>query len=157
MHSHHLQLQVGHYGIFSGRRWRTEIYAKLHDFIRTRSLEQRLFRAVRVGARCRGPLLPSTRTQQRKRPRFGRAIIPNSAKGKGEHAPGRAQHVMPPIQTNVRRSRTYDVERDRMAPREMMTNSGHTGHFRLVLAGHRKAACAQANGRVKEAKKPSFS
>jgi poly(3-hydroxybutyrate) depolymerase len=35
MRSHHLQSQVGHYGIFSGRRWRTEIYPKLRDFIRT--------------------------------------------------------------------------------------------------------------------------
>jgi poly(3-hydroxybutyrate) depolymerase len=34
MHSHHLQPHVGHYGVFSGRRWRTEIYPKLRDFIR---------------------------------------------------------------------------------------------------------------------------
>jgi poly(3-hydroxybutyrate) depolymerase len=34
MHSHHVQPHVGHYGIFSGRRWRTKIYPKLRDFIR---------------------------------------------------------------------------------------------------------------------------
>lgn len=31
---HHLQPHVGHYGIFSGRRWRDEIAPRLHDFIR---------------------------------------------------------------------------------------------------------------------------
>jgi poly(3-hydroxybutyrate) depolymerase len=31
---HHLQPHVGHYGVFNGRRWRTEIYPKLRDFIR---------------------------------------------------------------------------------------------------------------------------
>jgi len=33
--AHHLQSEVGHYGIFNGRRWRTEIYPKTRDFIRT--------------------------------------------------------------------------------------------------------------------------
>ncbi|HEY0522879.1 MAG TPA: polyhydroxyalkanoate depolymerase [Stellaceae bacterium] len=32
--AHHLQPHVGHYGVFNGRRWRTEIYPKLRDFIR---------------------------------------------------------------------------------------------------------------------------
>jgi poly(3-hydroxybutyrate) depolymerase len=32
--AHHLQSEVGHYGLFNGRRWRTEIYPKLRDFIR---------------------------------------------------------------------------------------------------------------------------
>jgi poly(3-hydroxybutyrate) depolymerase len=27
--------KCGHYGIFSGRRWREVIYPKIHDFIRT--------------------------------------------------------------------------------------------------------------------------
>jgi poly(3-hydroxybutyrate) depolymerase len=31
---HHLQPGAGHYGVFNGRRWRTEIYPKLRDFIR---------------------------------------------------------------------------------------------------------------------------
>lgn len=31
---HHLQLQVGHYGVFNGRRWREEIFPKVRDFIR---------------------------------------------------------------------------------------------------------------------------
>ncbi len=31
---HHLQPKVGHYGVFNGRRWRTEIYPKVRDFIR---------------------------------------------------------------------------------------------------------------------------
>jgi polyhydroxyalkanoate depolymerase len=34
MRGHHVQPRAGHYGIFSGRRWRTEIYPKLRDFIR---------------------------------------------------------------------------------------------------------------------------
>jgi poly(3-hydroxybutyrate) depolymerase len=33
-HGHHLQPHVGHYGVFNGRRWRTEIYPKVRDFIR---------------------------------------------------------------------------------------------------------------------------
>ena len=32
--SHHLQLQVGHYGVFHGRRWETETYPKVRAFIR---------------------------------------------------------------------------------------------------------------------------
>ena len=32
--SHHLQLQVGHYGVFHGRRWQTETYPKVKAFIR---------------------------------------------------------------------------------------------------------------------------
>jgi poly(3-hydroxybutyrate) depolymerase len=32
---HFLAPKVGHYGIFSGRRWRTLIYPKVRDFIRT--------------------------------------------------------------------------------------------------------------------------
>jgi poly(3-hydroxybutyrate) depolymerase len=31
----HLQPKVGHYGVFNGRRWSTEIYPVLRDFIRT--------------------------------------------------------------------------------------------------------------------------
>jgi poly(3-hydroxybutyrate) depolymerase len=30
---HHLQVGVGHYGVFSGRRWQTEIYPVLREFI----------------------------------------------------------------------------------------------------------------------------
>lgn len=30
----HIQSGVGHYGVFNGRRWRTEIYPKVRDFIR---------------------------------------------------------------------------------------------------------------------------
>jgi poly(3-hydroxybutyrate) depolymerase len=32
--THHLQLNVGHYGVFHGRRWRTETYPKVKSFIR---------------------------------------------------------------------------------------------------------------------------
>jgi poly(3-hydroxybutyrate) depolymerase len=32
--AHHVQPQVGHYGVFNGKRWRTEIYPKVRDFIR---------------------------------------------------------------------------------------------------------------------------
>jgi poly(3-hydroxybutyrate) depolymerase len=31
---HHVQPKVGHYGVFNGKRWRTEIYPKVRDFIR---------------------------------------------------------------------------------------------------------------------------
>ena len=31
---HHQQAGVGHYGVFNGRRWRTEAYPKVRDFIR---------------------------------------------------------------------------------------------------------------------------
>ena len=31
---HHLQPGVGHFGVFSGRRWREEIMPRVHDFIR---------------------------------------------------------------------------------------------------------------------------
>jgi poly(3-hydroxybutyrate) depolymerase len=30
---HHVQAKVGHYGVFNGRRWRSEIYPKVRDFI----------------------------------------------------------------------------------------------------------------------------
>ena len=33
-HAHHLQPKVGHYGVFNGRRWSTEIYPVVRDFIR---------------------------------------------------------------------------------------------------------------------------
>ncbi len=32
--AHHIQPQVGHYGVFNGKRWRGEIYPKVRDFIR---------------------------------------------------------------------------------------------------------------------------
>jgi polyhydroxyalkanoate depolymerase len=34
---HHMQAGVGHYGVFSGRRWNTEIYPLLRDFIHLNS------------------------------------------------------------------------------------------------------------------------
>jgi poly(3-hydroxybutyrate) depolymerase len=34
MHQHHLQLKVGHYGVFNGRRWREEILPHVRSFIR---------------------------------------------------------------------------------------------------------------------------
>ena len=32
--THHLQPKVGHYGVFHGRRWQTETYPKVREFIR---------------------------------------------------------------------------------------------------------------------------
>jgi poly(3-hydroxybutyrate) depolymerase len=32
-HSHHLQLNVGHYGVFHGRRWHNETYPRVKAFI----------------------------------------------------------------------------------------------------------------------------
>ena len=32
---HHLQAGVGHYGVFSGRRWEKEIYPVFRDIVRT--------------------------------------------------------------------------------------------------------------------------
>ena len=37
MKSHHLQTGVGHYGVFSGRRWEREVYPKVRQVIQTRS------------------------------------------------------------------------------------------------------------------------
>ncbi|WP_375411530.1 polyhydroxyalkanoate depolymerase [uncultured Bradyrhizobium sp.] len=34
---HHMQAGVGHYGVFSGRRWNTEIYPLLRDFVHVNS------------------------------------------------------------------------------------------------------------------------
>src|SRR5437763_7359176 len=34
---HHLQPKVGHYGVFNGRRWQSEIYPQVRDFIRAHS------------------------------------------------------------------------------------------------------------------------
>jgi polyhydroxyalkanoate depolymerase len=31
---HHLQSGVGHYGVFNGRRWQSQIYPIVHNFIR---------------------------------------------------------------------------------------------------------------------------
>ena len=33
MKSHHVQLGVGHYGVFSGRRWQTQIYPRVREMI----------------------------------------------------------------------------------------------------------------------------
>jgi poly(3-hydroxybutyrate) depolymerase len=30
-----LQPKVGHYGVFNGKRWRTEIYPRIREFIAT--------------------------------------------------------------------------------------------------------------------------
>ena len=35
MKSHHLQAGVGHYGVFSGRRWETQIYPQVRNFIQS--------------------------------------------------------------------------------------------------------------------------
>jgi len=37
MKSHHVQTGVGHYGVFSGKRWNSEIYPKVRDFIQMTS------------------------------------------------------------------------------------------------------------------------
>ena len=33
MKQHHVQLGVGHYGVFSGRRWQQQIYPRLREMI----------------------------------------------------------------------------------------------------------------------------
>jgi poly(3-hydroxybutyrate) depolymerase len=33
MKNHHVQLGVGHYGVFSGRRWRQQIYPRVREMI----------------------------------------------------------------------------------------------------------------------------
>ena len=33
MRAHHLQADVGHYGVFSGRRWESQIYPAVREFI----------------------------------------------------------------------------------------------------------------------------
>jgi len=37
LHQHHLQPRVGHYGVFNGRRWESEIYPRVRDFIHART------------------------------------------------------------------------------------------------------------------------
>jgi poly(3-hydroxybutyrate) depolymerase len=34
MHGHHLQMGVGHYGVFSGSKWRSSVALKIEEFIR---------------------------------------------------------------------------------------------------------------------------
>jgi polyhydroxyalkanoate depolymerase len=34
---HHMQAGVGHYGVFSGRKWNSEIYPLLRDFVHVNS------------------------------------------------------------------------------------------------------------------------
>jgi poly-beta-hydroxyalkanoate depolymerase len=34
---HHMRAGVGHYGVFSGRRWNNEIYPLLRDFVHVNS------------------------------------------------------------------------------------------------------------------------
>ena len=34
---HHMQAGVGHYGVFSGRKWNNEIYPLLRDFVHVNS------------------------------------------------------------------------------------------------------------------------
>jgi poly(3-hydroxybutyrate) depolymerase len=34
MHDHYLQPKVGHYGVFSGSRWRKEVAPKIEEFIK---------------------------------------------------------------------------------------------------------------------------
>lgn len=41
MRNHHVQVGVGHYGVFSGRRWRHEIYPRLRDVIYSHDAAQR--------------------------------------------------------------------------------------------------------------------
>jgi poly(3-hydroxybutyrate) depolymerase len=33
MKQHHVQVGVGHYGVFSGRKWRGEIYPRVREMI----------------------------------------------------------------------------------------------------------------------------
>ena len=33
MKQHHLQTGVGHYGVFSGRRWASEVYPRVREMI----------------------------------------------------------------------------------------------------------------------------
>ena len=37
MRTHHVQPNVGHYGVFSGRRWATQIYPRVRDVIHSAS------------------------------------------------------------------------------------------------------------------------
>jgi poly(3-hydroxybutyrate) depolymerase len=33
MKTHHIQVGVGHYGVFSGRKWNQQIYPRVRDVI----------------------------------------------------------------------------------------------------------------------------
>ena len=43
MKSHYVQEGVGHYGIFNGRRWRTQIYPQIKSFIVKNSIRDNIF------------------------------------------------------------------------------------------------------------------
>jgi len=50
----YVQLEVGHYGVFSGRRWRTEIQPRIRDMIRATEARRRSRSAAETGI----PALP---------------------------------------------------------------------------------------------------
>jgi poly(3-hydroxybutyrate) depolymerase len=39
MKTHHVQADVGHYGVFSGRRWNTQIYPLVREHIHRYAVE----------------------------------------------------------------------------------------------------------------------
>ncbi|MGH1419291.1 MAG: polyhydroxyalkanoate depolymerase [Hyphomicrobiaceae bacterium] len=53
-HYHYVQKGVGHYGIFNGRRWRTEIQPRIAEMIRTVEFKRRTGGAARLENRSTG-------------------------------------------------------------------------------------------------------
>ncbi len=50
-HYHYVQKGVGHYGIFNGRRWRTEIQPRIREMIRTVEFKRRTGNSSTVGTK----------------------------------------------------------------------------------------------------------
>ena len=65
---HHMQAGVGHYGVFSGRRWNNEIYPLLRDFVHVNSsVEAPAFHGplrARLRRVCRIRVSPLIRARQ---------------------------------------------------------------------------------------------
>src|SRR3546814_744920 len=51
-HHHYVQPGVGHYGVFNGTRWRTEIQPRVRDMIRTTAFERGRVRPGRTARRA---------------------------------------------------------------------------------------------------------
>ena len=55
---HHLQAGVGHYGVFSGRRWETQIYPLVRNLILAQLIPPRAADRVWPSGRARPRLAP---------------------------------------------------------------------------------------------------
>jgi poly(3-hydroxybutyrate) depolymerase len=84
---HYVQPSVGHYGVFNGRRWRTEIQPRIRDMIRAVEFKRQL-RPGRAKARSEKAVIAPLRALKHKpkavRARNGRAEGETLKNGKAE-------------------------------------------------------------------------